>query len=108
MQKNSWFATLLRTERQKNTWRAKFLRTLGAFFPVSPQRRGHCNNCGACCHIPNSCFFVRKSADGKQYCGIYRFRPPNCRKYPRTEDEWIVRERCGFYFEPTPHSEEKP
>ncbi|MCP4397733.1 MAG: hypothetical protein GY801_10600 [bacterium] len=93
---------------QKNTWFAKFLRTLGAFFPISPQRRGHCLNCGACCRLPNRCGFLKEGDDGKQFCAVYRFRPPNCRKYPRVEREWIVREHCGFYFAPSPCTEKEP
>ncbi|GAK49214.1 hypothetical protein U14_00432 [Candidatus Moduliflexus flocculans] len=84
----------------RNNFLAKVKRTIGAFFPVSPARRGACNNCGACCHIMvGRCFWLKDGDDGKQYCRIYPIRPLNCRKYPRTESEWVTRETCGFYFE---------
>jgi hypothetical protein len=83
---------------EENTWGAKLKRTVGAFFKVDPRREGECKNCGACCSLPVRCLFLRNGKDGKAFCSIYYFRPPNCRKYPRTNKEWITRDVCGFHF----------
>ena len=87
------------TKNNANTWRAKFRRTLTSPLPVSPKRRGQCIGCGACCKLPNVCTFLRFDDNGRSYCAAYRFRPLNCRKYPRTESEHITRDTCGFKFE---------
>jgi Fe-S-cluster containining protein len=84
---------------KQNTWYAKIKRTFGAFLPVAKNRQGECQRCGACCHLPVRCWFLKQRADGTQYCAIYRFRPLNCRKYPRTEQEHITKSSCGFYFD---------
>lgn len=84
---------------KKNTWSAKAKRTVTCVLPVSKKRRGRCVNCGACCKLPNVCRFLRYADDGKQYCSIYMIRPLNCRKYPRTESEFITQETCGFSFD---------
>ena len=87
-------------ELRNNGWLQKLKRTIGGFFPVSEKRRGKCNHCGACCAlIYGRCIFLKDGEDGKQYCRIYKFRPLNCRKYPRTEGEQVPVETCGFYFE---------
>ncbi|HFD81378.1 MAG TPA: hypothetical protein ENK05_13445 [Gammaproteobacteria bacterium] len=78
----------------------KLKRSLTSLLPVSPDRRGNCNDCGECCRLPNRCPFLRTRSDGGgSHCAIYRIRPLNCRKYPRTADELITPERCGYYFE---------
>ena len=74
-------------------------RTFTALLPVSETRKGQCISCGACCKLPNVCPFLRFKADGKSYCAIYPIRPLNCRKYPRTEAEFITADTCGFRFE---------
>ncbi len=84
----------------KNTWSAKINRTVTSVLPVSKHRNGQCRQCGACCHLPNRCFFLRKSRSGIYRCVIYPIRPLNCRKYPRSESEWITPETCGFMFRP--------
>jgi len=83
----------------KNTWRARTVRTVTAFLPVSEERKGECVDCGACCKLPNVCPFLKSNGDGKSYCTIYSIRPLNCRKYPRTESEFITADTCGFRFE---------
>ncbi len=78
---------------------AKVLRTVGSVLPVSDNRTGACNNCGACCNLPSRCVFLVTEDSGKSYCSVYRFRPPSCRKFPRTERQLLpVREVCGFSF----------
>jgi hypothetical protein len=86
-------------DEQKNTWGARIKRTLTSVLPVSPQRRGGCVQCGACCRLPNVCPFLKTNGDGHVYCRIYRIRPLNCRKYPRTPSEHITADTCGFRFE---------
>ena len=83
----------------RNTWAAKLKRTLTCLLPVSPDRKGHCINCGACCKLPNVCPFIKTGSDGKIYCSIYAMRPLNCRKYPRTQSELITANTCGHSFE---------
>ena len=85
-------------KKKKNTWRAKIKRTLTSVLPVAENRTGKCNNCGACCMLPNVCPFLRFKPDGKSYSLIHFIRPLNCRKYPRTESECITQDTCGFKF----------
>jgi len=84
---------------KKNTWLAKTKRTVTCILPVSEKRQGQCVNCGACCKLPNLCAFLKKGPDGKAFCSIYRIRPYNCRKYPRTESEFITQDTCGYWFD---------
>jgi hypothetical protein len=86
-------------DSRKNTWGAKAKRTLTAVLPVADSRQGQCVQCGACCSLPNACPFLRTNGTGEAYCFIYRLRPLNCRKYPRTESEQITADTCGFRFE---------
>ncbi len=81
----------------QNNWYSKAYRTLTCLFPVSRDRKGECVNCGECCKLPNACPFLR-GKKGKTYCSIYKIRPVNCRKYPRTEKEHITQAKCGFKF----------
>jgi hypothetical protein len=83
----------------RNTWFAKLKRTFGGFLPVDHARAGKCRHCGACCCLPVRCFFLKAGADGKQYCSIYKLRWLNCRKYPRTQGEFITEDTCGFHFD---------
>lgn len=85
--------------RRRNTWTAKIRRTLTSVLPVAKNRRGQCIHCGACCRLPNVCPFLKTNDAGKSYCGIYRLRPLNCRKYPRTDSEHITKDTCGFRFD---------
>lgn len=84
---------------KKNTWLAKTRRTATSILPVSPKRKGQCVNCGACCKLPNVCAFLKAGLDGRGYCSIYPIRPLNCRKYPRTDSEFITQETCGYSFD---------
>jgi hypothetical protein len=77
----------------------KLTRTLTSLLPVENHRRGSCNQCGECCRLPFTCFFLRTGTDGKSYCSAYRFRPPTCRKFPRTRAQLeLVKDVCGFSF----------
>ena len=89
----------LMADKTKNTWSAKVKRTFTAVLPVSERRKGQCTNCGACCKLPNLCPFLKYEPDGKGYCSIYRIRPLNCRKYPRTESESVTADTCGYRFD---------
>ncbi len=83
----------------KNTWRAKIIRTFTSVLPVSNKRQGNCKNCGACCRLPTPCAFLKISKDGSSFCCVYKFRPPNCRVYPRTDGEFLTRDTCGHKFD---------
>lgn len=85
--------------KRKNTWFAKIKRTFTSILPVSKSRKGQCINCGACCRLPNVCPFLKCKTNGKFYCSIYLIRPLNCRKYPRTESEFLTADTCGYRFE---------
>jgi hypothetical protein len=110
--------------KRKNTWFAKIKRTFTSVLPVSQRRKGKCISCGACCRLPNVCPFLKckprtnctsekdlplppiwitttdgQLVRGKFYCSIYLIRPLNCRKYPRTESEFITADTCGYRFE---------
>jgi len=89
----------LMAEKEKNTWSAKVRRTFTSVLAVSEDRKGRCVRCGACCKLPNVCLFLRYDAGGKSYCAVYPLRPLNCRKYPRTESEFITAETCGYTFD---------
>ena len=86
-------------DKKGNTWLVKIKRTFTAILPVSERRKGKCNHCGACCELPNVCPFLKYKSDGKSACSIYPIRPVNCRKYPRTESEFITEDTCGYKFE---------
>ena len=82
----------------KNTWGQKLKRTVTSVLPVADNRKGSCNRCGHCCMLPNRCPFLRFDHEMKAICMIYNFRPLNCRKYPRVEEEHIAFP-CGYTFE---------
>jgi Fe-S-cluster containining protein len=79
---------------------SKLRRTFTSFLPVEEGRAGKCNGCGACCELPVRCFFLKTDSKGNNTCSIYRFRPPNCRKFPRSPAQLEeVAETCSFSFE---------
>jgi len=86
------------TNKKGNTWFAKIKRTFTSVLPVAKNRTGKCVDCGACCKLPSVCPFLKLKSDGKFYCSVHPIRPLNCRKYPRTESEWITQDTCGFRF----------
>lgn len=83
---------------KKNNVPSKFKRSVTSSLPISKKRKGKCINCGECCKLPKKCHFL-KYKDNKSYCSIYKYRPLNCRKYPRTKKEFLTKETCGYYFE---------
>ena len=83
----------------RNTWSAKLRRTLTSVLPVAKNRQGRCVRCGACCKLPNVCPWLAFDEQNLAICKCYFFRPLNCRKYPRTESEFITPETCGYHFE---------
>ena len=85
----------------KNTWSAKLKRTATSILPVDKNRKGNCVRCGACCKLPNTCPFLTFDEHGLSVCKIYRLRPLNCRKYPRTESELLTADTCGYSFDET-------
>ncbi|UCE99148.1 MAG: YkgJ family cysteine cluster protein [Planctomycetota bacterium] len=82
----------------KNTWLTKLKRTATSILPVDRNRKGTCKRCGACCKLPNHCPFLSTDKQGLSKCKIYRFRPLNCRKYPRSKSELITDDTCGYSF----------
>ena len=84
--------------KNNNTWRAKVKRTLTSLLPIDENRQGDCISCGKCCKLPNECYFLKYDSAEKSYCSIYKIRPLNCRKYPRTGDEHITKDTCGYRF----------
>ncbi|OHB53918.1 MAG: hypothetical protein A2Y07_00665 [Planctomycetes bacterium GWF2_50_10] len=86
---------------EENTWAARARRTVTSVLPVDKGRKGRCRRCGACCKLPVECTFLAVDEDGLCSCKIWRLRPLNCRKYPRSCDEHLTREICGYYFEKT-------
>ena len=82
-----------------NTVLGRVKRTFVSVLPVAKNRKGACVNCGACCRLPSVCPFLRNKPDGSSYCAIYQFRPPSCRRYPRTRSEFLTAGSCGFRFE---------
>ena len=85
----------------------KLQRTFTSIFPVENGRTGSCNGCGACCELPNRCPFLKEDDEGSKTCSIYSVRPPNCRKFPRSQaqlDE--VSDTCSFSFESIGNGEE--
>lgn len=88
--------------------KAKAKRTLTSVLPVAKNRTGHCIGCGACCKLPKPCLFLKTDENGRGFCEIYELRPPNCRKYPRNEAEWLTADTCGFRFEHLPTTDLVP
>ncbi len=76
----------------------KLERLATSLLPVAPSRRGSCNRCGECCKLPYPCPFLRYDRAGLSLCAVYPVRPPSCRKYPRTAQENLTTETCGYYF----------
>jgi len=88
--------------------KAKAKRTLTSVLPVAKTRAGQCVGCGACCKLPKPCHFLKTDETGRGFCAIYELRPLNCRKYPRTESEWLTADTCGFRFEHLPETNHMP
>jgi len=86
----------------------KLKRFTTSLLPIDPTRQGECNRCGACCKLPYPCPFLRFDDDGLSSCAVYHVRPPSCRKYPRTADENLTPEQCGFSFASTQELETDP
>ena len=79
---------------------SKIKRTLTSILPVEKGRTGDCNGCAACCELPVRCAFLKTDSEGNGTCSIYRFRPPNCRKFPRSPAQLEeVAETCSFSFD---------
>jgi hypothetical protein len=85
-------------DEKRNTMIAKVKRTFTSLLPVSKKRYGQCIRCGQCCKLPYTCSALRYDSEGKSFCAKYKYRMPNCRKYPRAESEFITQDTCGFRF----------
>lgn len=73
----------------------KVYRFFTAFLPVDKRRSGKCIRCGKCC---TNCKFLRFNNDSDTRCLIRKYRPLQCRKYPRTEKELFTQSTCGYKF----------
>lgn len=83
---------------KNNIWN-KVYRFFTSFLPIDNKRKGKCDNCGACCRLPTKCCFLKFDLDNKSYCSIYKYRPLQCRKYPRNKKEWITQDTCSHSFD---------
>ena len=78
----------------------KLKRTFTSILPVDAGRTGECNGCDACCKLPVRCPFLKTHDDGSETCSVYKLRPPNCRKFPRSQSQLdTVVDTCSFSFE---------
>jgi Fe-S-cluster containining protein len=77
---------------------SKVCRFFTAFLPVDKKRRGGCVRCGMCC-IRTDCKILEFDDNGNPHCPIRNFRPLQCRKYPRTENELFTHSTCGYRFD---------
>ena len=68
-----------------------------AFLSVDKRRSGQCVRCGMCC-IKTGCKILELDSDGNHRCPIRKYRPLQCRKYPRTEKELFTQSTCGYKF----------
>ena len=74
------------------TWKIRISQFIEQFMPVSKNRIGECKNCGRCCQLGCKCLFYRH-----EKCVIYRIRPLNCRKSPRTA-KYLKKGCVGYRF----------
>jgi len=82
----------------QNTWAAKGIRFFTSFLPILPGRVGSCKRCGACCQLPKKCPFLAYDENGLAICKVYPLRSLSCRKYPRSSEEHLTTDCCGFTF----------
>ena len=83
----------------KNNLSSKMYRSVTSILPVDSNRKGKCIDCGKCCRLPLKCPFQKFDSQEMSYCSIYKYRPLQCRKYPRTKKECVTRATCGYIFE---------
>jgi Fe-S-cluster containining protein len=60
--------------------------------PIDKSRVGECQNCGRCCQLGSKCIFFINNK-----CLIYKFRPLQCRKSPRTV-KYLKKGCIGYKF----------
>jgi len=87
-------------EKEVDGWIAKLGRTFSSVLPIEQSRIGSCVRCGKCCQLPNKCVFLvsdNEKTDSKTRCSIYHLRPRQCRVYPRTTRESLIKD-CGYRF----------
>jgi len=77
----------------------KVVRISTSVLPVHANRIGSCNRCGQCCQLVFKCPFLKQDNEQNYYCAAYKLRPPQCRRFPRTQPELdIVKDSCGYMF----------
>ena len=62
-----------------NSFKIKLQQFLECLLPIDKSRTGECKQCGRCCKLVMKCIFFRNNR-----CFIYKIRPLQCRKSPRT------------------------
>ena len=77
----------------------KTYRFFTSFLSIDSKRKGKCTNCGAYCLLSIKCPFLKSDLNNMSYCSIYKYRPSQCRKYPRTEKEWATQDTCSYRFD---------
>ena len=70
--------------------------------PRDKSRSGECRRCGACCRFMADCIFLRWDEQGLSVCGIQRFKPYTCSKYPLNRKEHHTSDFCGYRFPEKP------
>lgn len=73
-----------------NSFKIKLQQFLECLLPIDKSRVGECKQCGRCCKLVMKCIFFRNNK-----CLIYKFRPLQCRKSPRTAK--YLKEGCKGY-----------
>lgn len=75
-----------------NGYKIKIQQFLECLLPIDKSRIGECQNCGRCCQLGSKCIFFRNNK-----CLIYKFRPLQCRKSPRTV-KYLKKGCIGYKF----------
>ncbi len=75
-----------------NGYKIKIQQFLECLLPIDKSRIGECQNCGRCCQLGMKCLFFRNNK-----CLIYKFRPLQCRKSPRTV-KYLKQGCTGYKF----------
>lgn len=65
-----------------------------SFLPIRGGRKGNCRRCSNCCTF----FSFRCPMLWGNTCIIYRIRPLQCRKFPRTEKDLRLVKNCGYFW----------
>ena len=73
-----------------NGFKIKLQQFSECLLSIDKSRVGECKQCGRCCQLGSKCIFFKNNK-----CLIYKFRPLQCRKSPRTAK--YLKEGCKGY-----------